>query len=154
MSFDYLNEEKKSGSGEMLGDGGTIFFNRNTSGERFRVQFTQLPKKGMSPDGGQYAPYEALVGPVRLVGYGPKGESVVDCGPFEKEICAKYTACPDLTANLKRALSEAGWSPGQQASDYDISSRTFEMYRENRKTRNGNVCMHLNVALVEEDVPF
>tara|TARA_E500000331_G_C17270487_1_gene719040 strand:- start:5103 stop:5567 length:465 start_codon:yes stop_codon:yes gene_type:complete len=154
MSFDYLSEEEKSGGGDMFGDGGTIFFNRNTSGERFRVQFLELPKQGMSPDGGNYAPYKALLGPVKLVGYGPKGESVATCGPFDKEICAKYTACPDLTANLKKALGEAGWAPGQQPSDYDISGRVFEIYRENRKTRNGNVCMHLNVALVEEDMPF
>ena len=153
MSFDYLNEVEKTG-GDIFGDGGTIFFNRNTSGERFRVQFLELPKKGMSPAGGNFAPYEALLAPVRLVGYGAKGETVSTCGPFDKSICAKYTACPDLTANLKKALSEAGWAPGQSPTDYDISGRTFEIYRENRKTRNGNVCMHLNVSLTPDDVPF
>ena len=153
MSFDYLNESKSEGSSGPMSDGGTIFFNNQTAGERFRLQFPELPRKGKSP-GGQYQPYDALVGKVVLVGYGPKGESVVNCGPYEKEMCARYTACPDLTDGLKQALVLAGWSPGGNVNEYDISSSVFEVYRENRKTRNGNTCMHLNVRLLEDDLPF
>ena len=152
MSFDYLNESTSSAN-DLMGDGGIIFFNNQSAGEKFQLQFDGLPKKGESP-GGQYQPYPALIGKVKMVGYGADGESVAPCGPYDKEICARYTACPDLTSGLKQALSEAGWFPGTNPSACDISGRVFEIYRENRRTRNGNTCMHLNVRLLNEDVPF